>query len=220
MHKLITKGNLALMAASVVVAASAFVPMANAAELTAMQQSAIIQLLSSFGASASTIAEVQTALSGGASAGENMPVTSTVTPPAMVTNPSSSSCTMLTPVGPGASGAAVMCLQDWLMERGYSIPAGATGTYGPETEKAVTDFQTSVGVTPTGYFGPLSISASGSASANDSSSMTMPAASAGSVSTATLNAQMNAISNEQTGLSSDLSEGAAVSAQSDVAPAQ
>ncbi len=57
----------------------------------------------------------------------------------------------------GASGAEVTCLQEYLISAGYSIPAGATGYFGTQTQMAVAAWQTAHNVAPAaGYFGPLS----------------------------------------------------------------
>jgi len=56
----------------------------------------------------------------------------------------------------GASGAEVTRLQNWLISKGYSIPAGATGYFGAQTAAAVAAYQTASGITPAaGYFGPM-----------------------------------------------------------------
>lgn len=55
----------------------------------------------------------------------------------------------------GASGADVSSLQNWLIKKGYSIPAGATGFYGGQTKAAVAAYQAANGISPAvGYFGP------------------------------------------------------------------
>ncbi len=55
----------------------------------------------------------------------------------------------------GSSGTDVMSLQQWLMARGFSIPAGPTTFFGPQTKAAVAAYQSSQGIAATGYFGPL-----------------------------------------------------------------
>lgn len=56
----------------------------------------------------------------------------------------------------GSQGADVTALQNWLIGRGYSIPAGATGYFGAQTKAAVAAYQGAKGITPAaGYFGPL-----------------------------------------------------------------
>jgi peptidoglycan hydrolase-like protein with peptidoglycan-binding domain len=53
-------------------------------------------------------------------------------------------------------GAQVTQLQNWLISKGYSIPAGATGYFGTQTRAAVASFQVANGISPTaGYFGPI-----------------------------------------------------------------
>jgi len=126
----------------------AFAPMAQAAALTDAQVNAIISLLQSFGADATTVANVQASLTGGT------PVS---------TGGSSSSCSVGTAnLTMGSSGAAVTCLQQTLIAGGYSIPAGATGYFGAQTRSAVSAWQTAKGISPTaGYFGSISRAAFG-----------------------------------------------------------
>ncbi len=117
-----------------------FAPMAQAA-LTPSQVSAIISLLQSFGADASTIANVQASLTGG-------------TPS---TPPSSSACSFSRSLTIGSQGADVTCLQQALIAGGFSIPAGATGYFGTQTRTAVASWQSSKNIAPAvGYFGPIS----------------------------------------------------------------
>lgn len=57
----------------------------------------------------------------------------------------------------GVSGADVTCLQQSLLAGGFSIPAGATGYFGVQTQAAVASWQAANGVAPAaGYFGPIS----------------------------------------------------------------
>jgi len=66
----------------------------------------------------------------------------------------------------GSTGSDVTALQNWLISKGFSIPAGATGYFGAQTKAAVAAYQTSKGISPAaGYFGPItmaSVNASGS----------------------------------------------------------
>jgi len=56
----------------------------------------------------------------------------------------------------GASGAEVTRLQNWLISKGHTIAAGATGYFGAQTAAAVAAYQTSKGISPAaGYFGPM-----------------------------------------------------------------
>ncbi len=58
----------------------------------------------------------------------------------------------------GSTGSQVSELQSWLIAKGYSIPAGATGYFGTETQAAVAAFQAANGITPdVGYFGPITM---------------------------------------------------------------
>ena len=56
-----------------------------------------------------------------------------------------------------SKGADVTALQNLLISKGYSIPAGATGYFGAQTKSAVMKWQVAAGITPAaGYFGPKS----------------------------------------------------------------
>ncbi|KND51129.1 MAG: penicillin-resistant dd-carboxypeptidase-like protein [Parcubacteria bacterium C7867-001] len=55
----------------------------------------------------------------------------------------------------GSKGTDVTGLQNWLISKGFSIPAGATGYFGSQTQAAVAAFQAANGIAPAaGYFGP------------------------------------------------------------------
>ena len=66
----------------------------------------------------------------------------------------------------GSTGSEVSALQTWLIGKGYSIPAGATGYFGTQTQAAVAAYQAANGISPAvGYFGPITmakVNASGS----------------------------------------------------------
>ncbi len=68
----------------------------------------------------------------------------------------------------GSKGADVTALQNWLIAKGYSIPAGATGYFGGQTKAAVAAYQKTNMISPAvGYFGPLtraSVNAGGAVS--------------------------------------------------------
>ncbi|HEY0010910.1 MAG TPA: peptidoglycan-binding protein [Candidatus Paceibacterota bacterium] len=56
----------------------------------------------------------------------------------------------------GATGADVTVLQNWLISKGFTIAAGATGYFGGQTQAALARYQASVGISPAaGYFGPI-----------------------------------------------------------------
>ncbi|MGH7175715.1 MAG: peptidoglycan-binding domain-containing protein, partial [Minisyncoccia bacterium] len=147
MSKLVTTKTAAKLAAvatglAMVAGALTFASTADAAALTSSQVSAIISLLQSFGADSSTIANVQASLTGG-----------TVTTGGTM----SASCSFTHALTIGSSGAQVTCLQNALIAAGYSIPAGATGYFGAQTQAAVAAWQKAVGVSPAvGYFGAIS----------------------------------------------------------------
>lgn len=56
----------------------------------------------------------------------------------------------------GRQGAEVTALQNFLIKKGYSIPAGATGYFGVQTQSALAAYQRAEGISPAaGYFGPV-----------------------------------------------------------------
>jgi peptidoglycan hydrolase-like protein with peptidoglycan-binding domain len=79
-------------------------------------------------------------------------------------------CTVgMTDLTVGSTGASVTCLQQGLILKGFSIPAGATGYFGLQTRAAVSAWQAAMGISPAaGYFGPISrgkwVNAGGTAS--------------------------------------------------------
>lgn len=126
-------------------------PMAHAAALTDAQVSSILSLLTSFGADASTIANVQASLTGG-------------TPTSTGSGSTSSSYTFTRDLTVGSTGADVTALQNALKAGGY-MTANATGYFGALTKAGVAAWQTAKGVTPAaGYFGAKSRAAFGSVS--------------------------------------------------------
>jgi len=53
-------------------------------------------------------------------------------------------------------GPDVTTLQNFLMTQGMTIPAGATGYFGPQTQAALIQFQLANDIAPAvGYFGPI-----------------------------------------------------------------
>lgn len=123
--------------ATSIVASFLFSSATAQAQLTSVQVNAIVSLLQSFGADSGTIANVQAALGGS-------PVTS------------GNSCTISRNLTVGASGADVVCLQNILLSKGFSVPAGATGFFGVQTQTAVAAFQRAQGISPSvGYVGPV-----------------------------------------------------------------
>ncbi len=117
-------------------------PMAHAATLSSAQIQSILGLLTSFGADSSVIANVQASLMGTAPTGGS----------------TGGSCNVGTnDLTIGSTGSAVIALQSALIANGYSIPAGATGYFGAQTQAAVSAWQRAAGVMPAaGYFGPIS----------------------------------------------------------------
>ncbi len=134
-----------------------FAPMAQAA-LTSTQVSAIIALLTSFGADSSTIANVQASLTGGTPSTPSTPATSSFTRDLTV----------------GSKGADVTALQDALKAGGY-MSASATGYFGALTKAGVIAWQTAKGITPAaGYFGAKSRAAFGGTVATTSGTPAAP----------------------------------------------
>ncbi len=136
--------KVAAAAAGLAMALSTLAPVAHAAALTPAQVSSIISLLQSFGADAATIANVQASLTGG-------------TPSGGGSTGGGAACSFTRDLTTGSQGTDVTCLQTWLISKGYSIPAGATGYFGAQTMAAVSAWQKASGITPTaGYFGAKS----------------------------------------------------------------
>ena len=145
----------------------------------------------------------------------------------------------------GSSGSAVSTLQAWLISKGFHIPAGATGHFGAQTQSALASYQASNGISPAaGYFGPTTRAhVNGSVGGSTTSVMgpMIPGCTIGhmystttgqscgttanpstSASTNTsfsasgsLDSQMSAITGQESGLSSDLSQEGNVSGQDD-----
>ncbi len=60
----------------------------------------------------------------------------------------------------GSKGSDVTALQNWLISKGYTIPAGATGYFGAQTRTALAAYQAANGISPAaGYFGPITMKA-------------------------------------------------------------
>lgn len=56
----------------------------------------------------------------------------------------------------GSTGADVTALQNILINKGFAIPAGATGYFGAQTQAALARYQAANGIAPAaGYFGPI-----------------------------------------------------------------
>jgi peptidoglycan hydrolase-like protein with peptidoglycan-binding domain len=68
----------------------------------------------------------------------------------------SASASFTTDLTIGSTGSQVTALQTWLIAKGYSIPAGATGYFGAQTKAALAAYQAANGISPAaGYFGPI-----------------------------------------------------------------
>lgn len=103
-------------------------------------------------ASAITVAEVDAlAVALNLTAAQKASLMALVTPSAMTTGSAP-----MAPLQMGSSGAEVTKLQTWLISKGFSIPAGATGFYGAQTVAAVKAFQMANNITPaSGYYGSI-----------------------------------------------------------------
>jgi peptidoglycan hydrolase-like protein with peptidoglycan-binding domain len=144
------------LAAAVAVASVLFLGAAVTpakAALTQTQINSIISLLQSFGADATTIANVQASLTGGTPSGGGSS-----------TGGSSAACYAWTrDLTVGSSGADVMALQVFLNANGAVVAASGAGspgnetmTFGPLTRSALAKWQAANGVSPAaGYFGPI-----------------------------------------------------------------
>ena len=129
-------------------------PAAVSAALTSSQVQAIISLLQSFGADATTIANVQSSLTGGTPVTPGTPV-----PTGSV---ACSGVTFTRNLTVGSTGSDVKCLQVILNANGYTLAATGAGSpgmetsyFGPITLVAVKAFQTAHGWTPANQVGPL-----------------------------------------------------------------
>ena len=76
---------------------------------------------------------------------------------AALTGGSATTATFNTNLTVGSTGADVTALQNLLISKGFSIPAGATGYFGSQTKAALSAWQAANGIAPAvGYFGPIS----------------------------------------------------------------
>jgi len=156
MSKLLNKVSISVVSIATVLSlsgAAAVLPTSVHGALTSTQVSAIISLLQSFGADATTIANVQASLTGGTPVTPATPVSSSV--PASLL--SSGDLTV------GSTGAVVKDLQMFLNAAGYTVATSGAGSVGMEstyfgnaTKAALAKFQVAMGISPaTGYFGSI-----------------------------------------------------------------
>lgn len=138
--------KVAAVVAGLVLAFSLAVPSAHAA-LTESQIQSILSLLQSFGADASTIANVDASLRG-----------TTPSAPSTPSTPSTAGCyTFTRDLTLGSQGADVTALQAFLRMKGHFTHPTDTGYFGAVTQAAVSAWQSANGVSPAaGYFGSIS----------------------------------------------------------------
>ncbi len=106
----------------------------------------------------------------------------------------------------GSSGAQVTALQNWLISKGFSIPAGATGYFGAQTKAAVAAYQSSKGISPAaGYFGPVT-RASVNAAAGSTTTTTTTGGTTTTTTTLTGNGRLTNVSSLGD-VTSDIKEG-------------
>jgi peptidoglycan hydrolase-like protein with peptidoglycan-binding domain len=139
-----------------VVAAFALVLGASVPAASALTTSELIDLLVSLGIIPADQASAAQAAVGGASS----------------TGGSSCALASAPDMTVGSQGANVTALQNYLIGMGYSVPAGATGYFGSQTQSALASYQAAMGISPAaGYFGPVtkaSISCSDDSSDDES----------------------------------------------------
>ena len=123
--------------------------------LSSTQIQAILTLLTSFGANSATIANVQAALGSGSS-------TTNTTTTTTNSNKLSFSFNFTTNMKLGTVSADVAMLQKVLNALGFTVATTGEGspgnegtTFGPATKAALINYQQSVGISATGYLGPL-----------------------------------------------------------------
>ncbi|MDD5547579.1 MAG: peptidoglycan-binding domain-containing protein [Candidatus Pacebacteria bacterium] len=156
MSKLTTKISIAAISAMTVLSLSgAIVPVANAA-LTEAQITSILSLLSTFGADASTVSNVNASLRGQATSGTTTTTTATGSAISSVLA-NSGSLTV------GSRGEAVKALQQYLNANGAVVSTSGAGSVGNEstyfgnaTKAALAKWQAAHQVSPSvGYFGSV-----------------------------------------------------------------
>ncbi|MEK7148144.1 MAG: peptidoglycan-binding domain-containing protein, partial [Patescibacteria group bacterium] len=125
---------------AILLAGSAFVPVASAA-LTEAQIQSILSLLQSFGSDQTTINNVSASLRGQPTSGAA---------------PAAGACGFTKDLTVGSKSDDVKCLQNYLKGAGH-FTGDATGYFGSITKGAVSAWQAANGVTPAaGYFGSVS----------------------------------------------------------------
>lgn len=127
---------------------------ASASTLTTAQIQAVVSLLTAFGADPTTIATVQTALSG------QTATTSASSTTTVSGTPSAVTIFMIGKLKAGDQGDAVKYLQTLLAADTSVYPQGiVSGYFGPLTTTAVKNFQKAHGLAMVGFIGPATLAA-------------------------------------------------------------
>jgi peptidoglycan hydrolase-like protein with peptidoglycan-binding domain len=118
----------------------------------------------------------------------------------------------------GSTGSQVTALQTWLIAKGYSIPAGATGYFGTQTKAALAAYQAASGITPAaGYFGPITrakVNASGTTTTTTTTTTTGGTTTTGTTTgSTTLSGGEGTVNNFQTIGSSNVTLGSGATQQ-------
>jgi peptidoglycan hydrolase-like protein with peptidoglycan-binding domain len=140
----------------------------------------------------------------------------------------------------GSTGPDVAVLQKWLMKKGFTLSAGATGYFGMQTKAALTAYQAANKLNSSGSFdGATRTKVNGDAAPASTMNTSMPTTTGTMMtgdshttgtmmpamntapmtssmkSDSLIDALMSSIDNDQSGLSNDLSQSASASNQSD-----
>jgi hypothetical protein len=112
----------------------------------------------------------------------------------------------------GSTGASVTALQNWLISKGFTISAGATGYFGAQTKAALAAYQSANGISPAvGYFGPITrakvnAAAGGTTTTTTTGGTTTTTTTGGGITTVGVEGNIN-IEKETSGIKTNLYEG-------------
>ncbi|MDD5430704.1 MAG: peptidoglycan-binding domain-containing protein [Candidatus Pacebacteria bacterium] len=164
MSKLSVKISIAAVSVLTALSLSGVTSIANAA-LTEAQITSILSLLSTFGADATTVANVNASLRGQATSASSGQATSGTT--TTTTSSTAVPAVLLTSgnLTVGSTGEVVKALQQYLNASGYAVALSGAGSVGNEstyfgnaTKAALAKWQAANGISATGYFGSITIS--------------------------------------------------------------